>query len=146
MSYHNVVLSYCLAGFQKRRMDNSEFKKIRRYLSKTQTQLAELLCVSPKAIQSFEQGWRKIPANLERQLLFLLSCKMSTDDKTSPCWEIRKCPIEHRERCVAWEFRVGKYCWFITGTFCGGVRRESWETKMKLCRHCAVYKSVLPKL
>ena len=50
-------------------MDKKEFSQIRRHLKKTQKELARLLCVSPKAVQSFEQGWRKIPANVERQLL-----------------------------------------------------------------------------
>jgi DNA-binding XRE family transcriptional regulator len=124
-------------------MDNIEFRRIRGYLGKTQTQLAELLCLSPRAIQSFEQGWRKVSANTERQLLFLLSCKTSVDDKTRPCWEIKKCPFEHRERCAAWEFRAGYFCWFITGTFCGGNQQESWKEKIKLCYRCQVYNSIL---
>ncbi|MFC1935046.1 helix-turn-helix domain-containing protein [Chloroflexota bacterium] len=64
-------------------MDNSEFSQIRRSLGKTQGELARLLCVSPKAIQSFEQGWRNIPASAERQLLFLISLKRYLDKNTS---------------------------------------------------------------
>ncbi len=124
-------------------MDSEEFAKIRHYLGKTQNQLARLLCVSPKAIQSFEQGWRKVPANAERQLLFLVSCKRSIDEKTRPCWEIRNCPVERRDRCAAWEFRAGYFCWFITGTSCEGEVYENWEEKIKLCRRCEVYDSML---
>lgn len=39
-------------------LDKNEFSKIRGALGKTQKKLAQLLCVSVKAIQSFEQGWR----------------------------------------------------------------------------------------
>jgi DNA-binding XRE family transcriptional regulator len=39
-------------------MESNEFSGIRKYLGKTQSELAGLLCVSTKAIQSFEQGWR----------------------------------------------------------------------------------------
>jgi DNA-binding XRE family transcriptional regulator len=53
-------------------MDKTEFSQIRHRLGKTQAQIAQLLGVSPKAIQSFEQGWRNIPTHVERQLLFLL--------------------------------------------------------------------------
>ncbi len=124
-------------------MDNKEFTKVRHHLGKTQNQLAQLLCVSPKAIQSFEQGWRKIPASAERQLLFLLSCKRSMDEETSPCWEIRNCPVKFREKCVAWEFRAGYFCWFINGTFCQGDVQKSWGEKIKVCRRCEAYKSIL---
>jgi len=36
-------------------MDSKELSQIRHFWGKTQDQLARLLCVSPKAIQSFEQ-------------------------------------------------------------------------------------------
>lgn len=124
-------------------MDKVEFAITRRYLGKTQRQMAQLLCISPKAVQSFEQGWRDIPANCERQLLFLLSCKCSTEEKSGQCWEIRKCPAEVRERCPAWEFKAGYFCWFITGTFCEGNPHHDWAEKIKTCRRCKVYKSRL---
>jgi len=50
-------------------MDSKEFLKIRHFLGKTQKQWADLLCVSTKAIQSYDQGWRPIPVHLERQTL-----------------------------------------------------------------------------
>ncbi len=127
-------------------MDNQEFSSIRHSLGKTQEELARLLCVSPKAIQSFEQGWRNIPASAERQLLFLLSLKRSLDKDTEPCWEIRNCPDEWRENCTAWEFNAGYFCWFINGTFCQGKLQESWSRKIRLCRKCEVFQPVLPTL
>ncbi|MFC1911596.1 two-CW domain-containing protein [Chloroflexota bacterium] len=127
-------------------MDKKEFSQVRHYLGKTQNELAKLICVSPKAIQSFEQGWRKIPASAERQLLFLLSLKRATDETIGPCWEIRNCPMEQREKCTAWEFEAGYFCWFVNGTFCQGKMQESWDKKIQLCRECEVYKSTLPTL
>jgi len=126
-------------------MDSKEFSQIRHLLGKTQAELARLLCVSPKAIQSFEQGWRNIPASAERQLLFLLSMKRSVDKDTGPCWEIRNCPAEWRENCTAWEFKAGYFCWFINGTFCKGECQENWEKKIKLCRQCEVFRLMLPE-
>ena len=47
-------------------MERDEFSGIRHLLGKTQSQLARLLGTSFKAIQSFEQGWRNVPAHTER--------------------------------------------------------------------------------
>jgi DNA-binding XRE family transcriptional regulator len=99
-------------------MESNEFSGIRKYLGKTQSELAGLLCVSTKAIQSFEQGWRNISASAERQLLFLLYLKNNIARDTYPCWDTQNCPIEWRENCIAWEFKAGHLCWYINGTFC----------------------------
>ena len=125
-------------------MDSKEFSQIRRYLGKTQAELAQLLSVSPKGIQSFEQGWRNIPTHTERHLLFLLSLRKCSEESNRPCWVIRNCPIEIRGNCPAWEFKAGHLCWFINGTICQGEVQESWEKKMRLCRQCEVFRSILP--
>ncbi|MGD9321950.1 MAG: helix-turn-helix domain-containing protein, partial [Desulfobacteraceae bacterium] len=54
-------------------MDSKEFVSIRKKLDKTQTQMAQLLGTSVKAVYSYEQGWRNVPSHVERQLFFLLS-------------------------------------------------------------------------
>jgi DNA-binding transcriptional regulator YiaG len=51
-------------------MNPTEFQLIRKELLKTQKQMSELLGISLKAVQSFEQGWRSIPPYVERQALF----------------------------------------------------------------------------
>ncbi len=120
-------------------MDSKEFSQIRHYLGKTQDQLARLLCVSSKAIQSYEQGWRNIPVSAERQLLFLLSLKSSTNESFSPCWDILNCPDEWRDNCAAWEYKIGNLCWFVNGTYCQGKFNDDWEKKMETCRKCEVF-------
>ena len=127
-------------------MEKEEFSTIRRYLGKTQSQMAQLLGVSLKAIQSFEQGWRNIPVHTERQVLFLLVLKKSPHKKDRACWVVRKCPMETRRNCPAWEFQVGHLCWFINGTICQGQVQESWRKKMKICRQCKVFRTMLPPL
>jgi len=128
-------------------MEKEELSRIRRYLGKTQSQLAQLVGVSFKAIQSFEQGWRNIPVHIERQVLLLLTLKSGDlAKKNGPCWEIRKCPDETRRTCPAWEFDVGHLCWFISGTICQGRARQSWRKKMQLCRKCKVFDNMLPLL
>ena len=45
-------------------MDSEEFKYFRKRLSRTQKQIAVLLGTSLKAIHSYEQGWRTVPAHV----------------------------------------------------------------------------------
>ncbi len=124
-------------------MNDAEFKSIRKTLDKTQKQMAELLGVSLKAVHSYEQGWRKVPAAVERQMFFLLSRKVSSTNGLKPCWKIRKCSADMKQRCPAWEFRSGDLCWFINGTVCDGEPHKSWQQKMQVCRTCEVFKSQL---
>jgi DNA-binding XRE family transcriptional regulator len=124
-------------------MNKNEFKKYRSKLNKTQKQMAQLLGVSIKAIHSYEQGWRSIPPAVERQLFFLLSRVNPNLKKNKNCWQINKCKPSIKKACPAWEFKAGKQCWFINGTYCSGTAHKKWEDKMKLCRSCDVFKQVM---
>ena len=124
-------------------MKGKEFCSMRKNMGKTQKQMSEILGVSLKAIQSFEQGWRNIPVHIERQVLFLLVQKKSPRKKNGPCWAIRKCPKEMKQNCPAWEFQVSNLCWFINGTICQGQVQKSWREKMELCRQCEVFQTLL---
>jgi hypothetical protein len=119
-------------------MDKKELAKIRQ---KSQKEMAQLLAISLKAVQSFEQGWRNIPAHVERQALFLMAMKEAQDGGKS-CWDIQDCPVEIKEKCPAWEFNSGHLCWFISGTVCYGEVHGDWESKMKICRECEVFRSM----
>lgn len=119
-------------------MEKQEFSHIRKALSKTQRELAELLGTSLKAIHSYEQGWRNIPVHVERQLLFMITQQRGKPMIEKPCWTQKKCPPELKHQCPAWEFNAGKLCWFINGTLCEGTARKSWREKMVICRSCEV--------
>lgn len=121
-------------------MDHQELQALRHKLGKTQKQLSELLGISVKAIQSFEQGWRKVPVHIERQMLLLLTLKNKKAGNGRPCWDVRHCSMEIRRDCPAWEFDTGSLCWFINGTLCRGVPQTNWSSKMKVCRKCDVFK------
>ena len=123
----------------RRHMNNQEFHSFRQKLQKTQKQIAELLGISLKAVQSFEQGWRKVPVHIERQMLFLLMLKRGRAKDARPCWNIRKCSLQTRQACPAWEFNAGYLCWFINGTICHGEPLDSWNNKMKVCKKCDVF-------
>lgn len=112
-------------------------------MDKTQKQIAQLLGVSLKAIHSYEQGWRAIPAHAERQILFLTAMKNRSKSGKKACWTQLKCPTEKRNRCPAWEYKAGDLCWFVNGTICDGRPNRDWKTKMAVCRDCSVYSKLL---
>ncbi len=120
-------------------MDHKEFQLYRQEFQKTQKQMAEVLGTSLKAVQSFEQGWRKVPVHIERQMLFLRAMKNGKSKEARPCWDIQRCSAQTRQTCPAWEFEVGNLCWFINGTICRGKSQDSWSKKMKVCRQCRVF-------
>ncbi len=123
-------------------MNYHEFQASRRQLGKTQKQLSELLGTSLKAVQSFEQGWRKVPVHIERQVLFLLTSRKEKRKRDlKPCWDLQNCSQEKRRSCPAWEFNAGNLCWFINGTHCEGKPRTSWSSKMNVCRKCKVFRN-----
>jgi hypothetical protein len=125
------------------RMNKNEFKKYRQRLNKTQKQMAELLGTSLKAIHSYEQGWRAIPAYIERQIFFLASRLSRKEKGAKPCWKVKKCSAAQKTRCPAWEFGAGDFCWLINGTICEGVVQKNWNEKMKICRNCEVFSYIL---
>lgn len=124
-------------------LDSKEFLHARKKLDKTQRQLADLLGISIKAVHSYEQGWRSVPAHVERQVFFLLSRINGNGQKPKPCWVVKKCPTERKKRCPAWEFQAGRICWFINGTICECEVQKNWREKMKICRSCEVLSDLL---
>jgi DNA-binding XRE family transcriptional regulator len=124
-------------------MNKKEFTALRYRFGKSQLQLSQMLGVSLKAVQSFEQGWRNIPVYIERQLLFLMAIQKNTLKKVKPCWELLKCLKENRENCPVWELKAGHFCWCISGTICHGEVQKDWKTKMRICRECDVFKKTV---
>ncbi len=127
-------------------MTSQDFKSVRFRLGRTQKGIAQLLGVSIKAIHSYEQGWRKIPGHVERQVYFLLSRIMNSPADATPCWDLMQCPKDRMNQCPAYEFHSGDMCWFVNGTQCRGKNFGSWEEKMETCRNCDVFKALLETL
>jgi transcriptional regulator with XRE-family HTH domain len=119
-------------------MNSKEFLALRQRLQKTQKEMSQLMGISVRAVQSFEQGWRKVPTHVERQMLFLSALKKGLENMR-PCWEMRGCSLEVRQACPALEFSVGQLCWFISGTLCEGKAQRSWAQKIRICRKCRVF-------
>jgi DNA-binding XRE family transcriptional regulator len=124
-------------------MNKVEFSKIRHSLGKTQNEMARILCVSSKTIQSFEQGWRNIPSHVAREMLLLESLKKYPLKNSKACWEVKNCLDEWKENCIVWELRIKNFCWYFNGLWCQGKMHESWEVKMLYCHDCEMHKSGL---
>jgi DNA-binding XRE family transcriptional regulator len=123
-------------------MNKKQLSQVRHHLGKTQRQMAQIMGISVKSVQSFEQGWRGIPAFAERELLMMLGLKKALAGRTRPCWSVKKCSEENRRKCPVWEFGAGNICWFFNGTLCQGKAPKSWDEKMRVCQNCEVFRSV----
>lgn len=108
--------------------------------------MAQLLGKSIKAIHSYEQGWRVIPTDVERQIYFLVTLALVDMEKQDYCWNLLNCDSEKKKNCPAWEFKAGKLCWFINGTICEGSPRGNWREKLEICKSCEVFREVLEQI
>ena len=100
-------------------MKKEDFVGIRKSLGRTQRQIARLLGISHKTVESYEQGFRNIPVNVERILYYLLfKLNMDRLNRKELCWDKKECPFETREQCIAWLAKEGFFCWFLTGKTC----------------------------
>ncbi|WP_240744328.1 DNA-binding transcriptional regulator [Desulfopila sp. IMCC35006] len=122
-------------------LTKEEFSLSRKKLGKTQKKLAELLGMSLKTIHSYEQGWRTIPAHIERHLYFLLINQRGRQDSLKPCWEKKLCNV--KEECPAWEFQSGHLCWFLSGTLCECTQDISQKEKLKICKQCDIFTDLM---
>ncbi len=127
-------------------MEKREFAAARRILGKTQKEMAQLLGTSLKAVSSYEQGWRSIPVHIERQIYFFLSRMAGVNEALHPCWEVNRCADKVREGCPAWQFNVGRLCWFINGTFCEKCLSNSPRNKIEMCKNCEAFRPIAKML
>lgn len=125
-------------------MEAAKFVAMRKHLGFTQKQLAQVLLISIKAVRSYEQGWRSVPQNIERQIMLLASIGKSSGKAVRTCWDVRKCPVERRRQCPAYKLSAGHFCWFVNGTICEGKSRENWDDKIRICRKCEMFLVEMP--
>lgn len=118
-------------------------RQIRGILGRTQAELAGVLGVSAKAVQSYEQGWRQVPVRVMIQLLVLLALyrRQAMDDM--PCWEVRDCPASARETCPAFTVGRGQFCWFIGCKTCMPPKPKRGEKDLLPCMRCPVVQRLL---
>lgn len=112
---------------------------IRAQLGKSQSELATLLGISTRAVQSYEQGWRTVPMHVQKNAAMLLFLVWRKGRKgVRPCWQTKKCSKESRACCAARVLNAGDLCWLVSGTRCGGAKDLSWSAKAARCQACPV--------
>ncbi|MBN1960669.1 MAG: helix-turn-helix domain-containing protein [Deltaproteobacteria bacterium] len=122
-------------------------KQIRREMALSQSQLATLLGVSPRTVQSCEQGWRKPSPALEKTLLLLrIAHERGPNLCSQRCWEIKNCFENQRNSCLAFRTRQGHLCWLISGNICSGKSLRNWEDKKQVCAQCPQFHRLLGDL
>ncbi|MCP4219049.1 MAG: helix-turn-helix transcriptional regulator [bacterium] len=127
-------------------MKKDTFTFLRKKIGKTQKETAVLLGISKKAVESYEQGARNIPANIQRILYYLLfKLNMDKVEAGERCWDFKECNSQYREQCIAWLAKEGFFCWFITGKVCIGEKAESGKSEGN-CFECRYFKHHLGKI
>lgn len=127
-------------------MTKEEFVKIRKKLDKTQLEMSELINVSKKTIESYEQGLRNIPDNMSR-IIYYLFFKLNMDklDETELCWNKNKCPDSIKKKCIAWIAKDGFFCWFLNLKTCL-LKQKTSKGKIKSCFECEFFRDNLNKI
>jgi len=124
-----------------RPMDRARFARARLLLGKSQRELARLLGISPKAVESYEQGWRNVPSNVERMLYFLLfKLNEKSFAQESPCWSTKSCSDASRKECIAYVTGEGHFCWFFTGGLCASAKASGIGERY--CYTCKVFSRI----
>lgn len=122
-------------------------KAARRAMSLSQTQLATVLGVSPRTVQSCEQGWRKPSPALEKSLLLLrIGHERGVDLCSNKCWDLKGCSESERTHCLAYRTRQGHLCWLVSGNLCAGRRVRTWDEKKAVCGECNFFNRLLGNL
>lgn len=118
-------------------------RAMRLELNMSQSELARHLCVSPRTIQSCEQGWRQLSPALERTALFLLMIfRNGSELGARSCWEETSCPPSQRDACITRRTSQGHLCWFLPGSLCKGASPATWQDKMGICLSCPFLKEL----
>jgi DNA-binding XRE family transcriptional regulator len=121
-------------------VDITSLRSVREALSKSQSDLAVLLGVSVRAVQSYEQGWRHTPLDVQKLALLLLYLQRRNGSPPQPpCWVTRGCPPEARDACSAREFGGGHFCWlFSSATQRCRATPTGQDASLSICVACPV--------
>jgi DNA-binding XRE family transcriptional regulator len=121
-------------------VDITNLRSVREALGKSQHDLAGLLGVSLRAVQSYEQGWRHTPLDVQKLALLLLYLqRRNGDPPRPPCWVTRGCDPKARNACSSHEFGGGHFCWlFSSATQRCKATPEGTDSSLSTCVRCPV--------
>jgi len=58
------------------------------------------------------------------------------------CWDFMACGRDKTGDCPAYIQKVGRLCWLVAGTMCGGKAQGTFAQKMTICMECRFYQSL----
>lgn len=125
-----------------------DLKTIRETLGRSQAEMACLLGVSTRSIQSYEQGWRAVPSYIQKLAGVMLYIRWrQTQASVAPCWKIRHCDPKSLKKCHVYQSQAGDFCWITCGDLCFGKEGSDrpWLRKIVECQKCPVMTRFLPK-
>ncbi|HPD16408.1 MAG TPA: helix-turn-helix transcriptional regulator [Planctomycetota bacterium] len=112
-------------------------RAVREQLGVSQSGLAELLGVSTRAVQSYEQGWRRVPVHVQKAAALLCYLqRRQTLGAPAPCWEVTACQPETRDACPVHQLGAGDLCWLLHGQRCPERKGGRWEKEVAVCETC----------
>jgi DNA-binding XRE family transcriptional regulator len=112
-------------------------RTVRHRLDCSQTELASMLGISGKAVESYEQGWRHTPDRVLLQLLNLLAIHREQTHTLPPCWEQVQCPPALGAACRSRTLGNGRFCWQIGSPTCRKIRMDE-DQGLDACLTCPV--------
>lgn len=115
--------------------------EVRRALGMTQSEFADVLGVSARAVQSYEQGWRAVPFSTYLHMFAVLASARRSALGDKPCWEVTGCPESKRAACRSPRLNSGLFCWLVAGRSCGG--RGGRKKGQPQCADCPVIRRLL---
>jgi hypothetical protein len=117
----------------------SDLRGARNALGKSQSEMACLLGISTRSIQSYEQGWREVPSYVQKLVGVMLFLKWRGGQRSvEPCWKVRPCDPQKRKLCPVHHGKAGEFCWMTCGDLCFGREGSDapWLRKIGQCQKC----------
>ena len=114
-----------------------DLKRLRGSMQWTQEETGHFLGLSEKALQSYEQGWRRVPESVWKELLTLVAIQRGYPRGYRRCWEIIGCPVPSRASCFCAGKMAGLFCWMTATTNCHFFHPEL-KKSMLTCVRCPV--------
>jgi DNA-binding XRE family transcriptional regulator len=119
-----------------------DLQSVRKSLGKTQEEFSQLLGLSIRALQSYEQGWREVPVHVQKLAAMILYLDWRKENgRPEPCWKVRKCSREAKSHCNVNQFKAADVCWMV-GTECPAEGDEDAKFRTQCCK-CTVLRKVL---
>lgn len=113
------------------------FHRLRDTMGWSRTETAAILGLSRKAVESYELGWRKVPARVWKQALTVAAIQRKYPMGTKPCWELTRCHERVSRNCLCRKLTDGRFCW-MTVTQCCHLAHQYKAMGFENCLSCPV--------